>query len=147
MLDGLCISPVLDVLSFCARTRPLDEAVTLIDSALRRRLVTVEQLRCRAGRGSALHRALQLADPRSGSVLESALRVLLAQHGLLPPASQYVIRGAGRFLARVDFCWPALRLIVEADGQRWHDPADARSLDRRRANGCASHGWRILRFT
>ncbi|MFN2521981.1 MAG: DUF559 domain-containing protein [Mycobacteriales bacterium] len=38
-------------------------------------------------------------------------------------------------------------MIVEADGRRWHDPDDARTFDRRRANDCASYGWRVLRFT
>jgi very-short-patch-repair endonuclease len=36
---------------------------------------------------------------------------------------------------------------VETDGRRWHDPKDAREFDRRRANSCASLGWRLLRFT
>jgi very-short-patch-repair endonuclease len=144
---GLRVTPPIQTLGFCARTRPSVEAVALVDSALRRRLVTIEELAAGARRGSALHRAVVLADPRSGSVLESALRVLLAQHGLAPPEAQYVIRGGGRFVARVDFCWPALRLIVEADGRRWHDPEDARTFDRRRANECASYGWRVLRFT
>lgn len=141
----LRVTPVADTLRFCARTRPLVEAVALADSALRLRLVTSRGLR--AGRGSALHRTLRLADPRCESVLESALRVLLAEAGLPAPLTQYVIRGGGRFLARVDFCWPAPRLVVEADGRRWHDPADTRAVDRRRANACAAFGWRILRFT
>jgi hypothetical protein len=145
--DGLRVTSVLATLRECARTRPVTEAVTLIDSALRRRLVTLDAVRMAAGRGSRLHRAVLLADPRSGSVLESALRVLLALAGLRPPESQYVIRGGGSFVARVDFCWPAWRLIVEADGRRWHDPEDRRNADRRRANACVSYGWRVLRFT
>jgi hypothetical protein len=146
-VGGLDVTPALTTLEACARTRPVMEAVVLIDSLLRRRLVRLDTVVAAAGRGSRLQRAVLLADPRSESVLESALRVLLIEAGLPPPESQYVIRGDGRFVARVDFCWPALRLIVEADGRRWHDPDDRRNADRRRANGCASYGWRILRFT
>jgi very-short-patch-repair endonuclease len=142
VVGGLLVTQLLPTLRGCAQDRPLGEAVAIIDSALRRRLVTPGRLR---GTGS-LGRAIRLADPLAGSVLESALRVLLADHGLWPE-SQYVIRDAGRFVARVDFCFPRDGLIVETDGRRWHDPKDVREFDRRRANSCASLGWRVLRFT
>lgn len=142
LVGGLRVTRLLPTSRGCAQDRPLSEAVAIIDSALRRGLVATDGL---TGSGS-LGRAIRLADPRAGSVLESALRVLLAQHGLWPE-SQYVIRKAGRFVARVDFCFPRSRLIVETDGRRWHDPKDAREFDRRRANSCASLGWRVLRFT
>jgi very-short-patch-repair endonuclease len=142
LVGGLTVTTLLGTLRSCAADLPLVEAVAIVDSALRRGLVKVPSLP-RAGR---LARTVALADPGSGSVLESAMRVLLAEHGW-HPQSQYVIRDGGRFVARVDFCFPAARLIVETDGRRWHDPQDARSFDRRRANACASLGWRVLRFT
>lgn len=143
LVDGLRVTTLPATLRECARTRPLEEAVAIIDSALRRKLVTLRGL---MGRG-ILRRAVALADPQCGSVLESALRVLPSQHGLAPPYSQFVVRDGSTFVARVDFCWPDQRLIVETDGRRWHDPADARDADRRRGNACARLGWRILRFT
>jgi very-short-patch-repair endonuclease len=142
VVSGLRVVSLDETLRECALSRPTTEAVAIVDSALRRGLTWPR----RAGRG-ALARAIQLADPRSGSVLESALRVLLAEAGLPAPESQYVVRNGRNFVARVDFCWPACRLIVEADGRRWHDPLDARAFDRRRANDCAKLGWRLLRFT
>ena len=76
------------------------------------------------------------------------LRVLLREAGLAPPKTQYVLCDLdGRFVARVDFCWPDQRLVLEADGRRWHDPDDARHADRRRSNACARLGWRVLRVT
>jgi very-short-patch-repair endonuclease len=142
LIDGIRVTSLLGTLRTCAQDRPLGEAVALVDSALRRDLVRPLQLSA----GGSLGRAIRLADPRAGSVLESALRVLLAAHGLRPE-SQYVVRDRGRFVARVDFCFPAARLIVETDGRRWHDPEDARTFDRRRANACAALGWRLVRFT
>jgi very-short-patch-repair endonuclease len=142
VVGGLAVTRLVDSLRGCAQDRPLAEAVAIVDSALRRGLLPVRTI---VG-SSRLARAVALADPQAGSVLESALRVLLAQHGLFP-SSQYVIRHRGRFVARVDFCFPEHGLIVETDGRRWHDPEDARSFDRRRANACASLGWRLLRFT
>ena len=53
----------------------------------------------------------------------------------------------GQILARADFAWPEAMLMLECDGQRWHDPDDARDRDRRRDNEAARLGWRVLRVT
>ena len=55
---------------------------------------------------------LALADARSESPLESLLRLALHDDGFPAPELQVEIGGY-----RVDFCWPAQRLIVEADGR------------------------------
>jgi very-short-patch-repair endonuclease len=144
------VQTVLD----CAAALPLHEAVVVADSALRSRAVSLPGLRRAAevqrGQPGAkrIRRVLRLADPRSGSVLESLLRVLLTQAGLPRPESQFHIGDRSRGIhARVDFCWPVHRLVVECDGRRWHDPDDARNRDRRRDNGLERLSWRLLRFT
>lgn len=150
----VCVpSPLQTVLS-CAAERPLAEAVVVADSALRSRLVGWEELqtaaaaRHRLASAEQVRRVLRWADPQSGSALESLLRVLLAEHGILVPRTQYVVRDQdGRFVGRVDCCWPEQRLIVEADGRRWHDPQDARDRDRCRTNAYTRLGWAVLRFT
>lgn len=64
------------------------------------------------------------------------------------PVPQFVVRNEdGSFLARVDFCWPALGLIVEADGFAFHADRAAYRKDRERLNGLERLGWRVLRFT
>lgn len=143
VIEGLRVTGLIGTLRGCAQDRPLNEAVTVVDSALRRRLTRPSALT----HGGALGRAIALADPLSGSLLESALRVLLMEAGLPAPRTQYVIRDGRSFIARVDFCWPDHGLIVESDGRRWHDPEDVRTFDRKRANACAQRGWRLLRFT
>jgi very-short-patch-repair endonuclease len=143
VISGLRVTDLLGTLRGCAQARPLNEAVAIVDSALRRHAVIAAKL----PQHGALGRTIALADPLAGSVLESALRVLLAEAGLPPPRTQYVVRAGRDFVARVDFCWPELGLIVETDGRRWHDPDDVRTFDRRRANACAQRGWRLLRFT
>jgi hypothetical protein len=152
--DGLWLTtPLRTVLDVC-RSLPLAEAVAIADSALRRRLVTVEEL---AGAHKALPRAvgrgrvaavLRLVDPRSGSVLESLCRVLLHLAGLPPPETQLVVRGAsGRRIGRVDFAWPAARLVVETDGFAFHADRASYRADRRRGNALVLAGWRVLRFS
>lgn len=123
-------------------------------SALRRRRCTVAELR-RAERAwlgvggrAHLRAVLRWVDVNSGSVLESLLRVLLCRAGLAPPETQLVLRDPQSGAAqRVDFAWPQERLVVEADGRRWHDPQDRRDHDRRRDNTCARLGWLVLRFS
>jgi hypothetical protein len=112
--DGLELTtPLRTVLDLC-RSLPLPEAVAVADSALRRGLVTVEEL---AGAARALPPAVgrgrvaavvRLVDPWSGSVLESLFRVLLHLAGLPAPETQLGVRGAGgRWIGRVDFAWPS----------------------------------------
>lgn len=144
------VETVLD----CAEELPLAHAVAIADSALRRGAVTRQQLRravsARRGRPfcGRLWRVVRWCDPRSGSVLESLLRVVLCEAGLRPPRTQHrVLDPAGLLVGRVDLAWPLQRLVVEADGRRWHDPRDARDADRHRDNGCARAGWLVLRFT
>lgn len=149
----LAVTPAVDTVLDCALDLPLAEAVVVADSALRSGGCSAKALRraATARRGSPyagrFWHVLRLVDPRSESVLESALRVVLAEAGVARPATQHRIRDGGRVIGRVDFAWVDERLVVETDGRRWHDPADRRHADRRRDNRWARLGWRVLRFT
>jgi len=146
------LSPLMTVVD-CAWTRPLREAVVIADSALRKKLVSLEQLQryvdAHAGHPDArsLGRVLDLVDPASGSVLESLLRFLLATHGLRPDSQVTLTDGAGARIGRVDFLFRDERLVVECDGRLWHDPEDARQRDRVRGNELERAAWRLLRLT
>ena len=151
-VEGLpCTAPVR-TLADLGRTLPHVEAVVAVDNALRAALVQEAEVTLRLssawGRGAAAARAVaQAIDPLAGSVLESLLRVLLAGAGLRP-VSQHVIRDRhGGFVARVDFCWPEARLVVEADGFAFHADRAAYRRDRERLNDLERLGWRVLRFT
>lgn len=147
-LDPVLVLSAADTVLHCAVTLPVREAVAIADSAMRARSVTLGQLQkaVAAHHGKRgyrrMRRVLAWSDPRCGSVLESAFRVLVLEAGLARPESQVRI-GA----ARVDFCWRALRVVVEVDGRRFHDPEDTRNSDRRRDHALVSSSWRVLRFT
>jgi hypothetical protein len=152
--DGLWLTSELRTVLDLCRSLPLHEAVVLTDSALRRRLVTVEELTgalCDVPPGvgrDRIARVLQLIDPESGSVLESLCRVLLARAGLAPEQTQLVVRTrSGRWIGRVDFAWPSARLVVETDGFAFHADRASYRKDRRRGNGLVLAGWRVLRFS
>lgn len=147
--QGIPTTSVLRTIFDCARVLPLREAVVIADSALRKGLVTPEKLRSRRafGRGAArVRKVVRLADPRSESVLESVLRVLLVENGLSPPRTQYVVRDECGVVARADFAWPEQRVLVEADGFEFHRDRGAYRADRRKGNAFAGLGWRLLRF-
>jgi very-short-patch-repair endonuclease len=150
--EGIQVTSPLRTVIDCARLLPLPAAVAICDSALRKRLITRQELEealasLRPGPGRrSVERVVGLADSKAGSVLESLLRILLWQYGLLPPATQMPIRIAG-VLGYFDFAWPALRLVVEADGFAFHSKREDLRRDCLRHNGLTVEGWWLLRFT
>ncbi|MGY1673243.1 DUF559 domain-containing protein [Geodermatophilus sp. SYSU D00710] len=91
-------------------------------------------------------RAVELADPRAGSLPESRVRVLLALAGL-SAVPQYTVRDpGGAFVARVDLALPEHRLAVEYDGA-WHGEPGQLARDRRRLTRLTAAGWRVAFVT
>lgn len=150
---GLAVTTPLRTVLDCARVLSLADAVVIADSALRKGLVKIDELRSAAtavnGRLAArVRRVAALADPRCGSVLESLLRVLLVEAGVSLDRTQWTIRDdEGLFVAVVDFAWLGARLIVEADGFEFHSERSDYRKDRRRANAYCRLDWRLLRFS
>jgi hypothetical protein len=151
--NGVAVTTPLRTVTDLGRTLPLPEAVGVADSARRQRLVRLPALRGAAAtaRGAGcgpLIRCIALADPRSGSLLESYTRVLLVLAGHGPEQTQYVVRRPdGGFIARVDFAWPSRRVLVEVDGFAYHADRVSYRNDRRRQNALEIAGWLVLRLT
>ena len=138
---------VLDV----ARSEALSAAVVAADSALAAdpRLDLVgELLRCSGWPGYRQAAfVVRFADGRAESALESLARLLWHESGLPPPKVQADIAVRGRFLARVDFLWPAAKLVVEVDGMgKYAEPGEL-AREKRRQNALVRAGYRLLRFT
>lgn len=134
-----------------ARRVPFIDAVVLVDVALHRSLVRMDQLRQWADahtgyRGiGQLRRVLDLAEPASESPMETRLRVLLVLAGLPKPCVQVSLYDeTGFFVARPDMCYPAKRLALEYDGGTHRSSLVA---DDRRQNRLLDAGYRVLRFT
>lgn len=88
------------------------------------------------------HSALQgFVDGRCESGIETLFRVRML-HRLPPLRPQVTIPGVGR----VDFLVGA-RLVVELDGQAFHDSESAFENDRRRDAELSRRGFRVLRFS
>ena len=92
-------------------------------------------------RSKALRELLTDLAPTQ-SHLEDRLMDLCRRHGLPAPLTQQHV--AGR---RVDFLWPAERVVVEADGYQAHTTAAAFQLDRTTTNDLQLAGYTTLRST
>jgi very-short-patch-repair endonuclease len=134
-----------------ARIRPLEEAVVALDRFLRPGLVFHDEVRAAArlatGRDCRwIRTAVDLADGLAESPQETRLRLLLRRSTLPPPVAQYRVTDDGRFVARVDFSWPSLRLALEYDGA-WHAEPGQLRRDRQRLNRLSAAGWIVLFVT
>lgn len=80
--------------------------------------------------------------PVTRSELERRILELIRDAGLPRPVAN--VRVAGY---EVDLCWLDQRVIVEADGRRYHDTPQALERDRQRDLELGASGWRVIRIT
>ena len=148
-----CLRPVRACADLLRRL-PLPEAVVVADAVQRAGVCGArdlgDELASHAGGLKGVvsaRRALELSDPRAESPPESRLRLAFVLAGLQPVPQHVVLDSRGRFVARVDLAFPALRLAVEYDGRSVHERDDVFSRDRQRQNDLVRAGWTVLRFT
>lgn len=148
---GVPVTSALRTALDLARIRPLDEAVVALDQFLRPGFVFLDEVRSAAelvaGRDCRnMREATSLADGLAESPQETRLRLLLHRSQLPAPVAQYRVCDGDRFLARVDFAWPALKVALEYEGA-WHGEAQHVGRDRQRLNRLADAGWTVLFVT
>ena len=147
---GGVTSPLRTVID-CALTLPFNEALSIADSALRRELITPEQLiaaaqaRRRAGRKRAL-RVATAADGRAANPFESGLRAIVLEAGITGFEPQCPVQLQNR-TAWVDLGDVSRRLAIEADSFAFHGTPEALNRDCDRYDEMVRIGWRVLRFT
>jgi very-short-patch-repair endonuclease len=146
----IAVTSAVQTVLHCALSLSLLEAVVIGDSALRAGDVTVAALRAAArvlpGVRDArrVRQVLDLCDPESGSVLETVLRVRMILDGITGFGTQQVLRDRlGQHVLRADFVFAEAKLVVEVDGEKWHQDV---TRDRMRDNALAALGWRVLRY-
>ncbi len=122
---------------------PLPESVALMDGALNRKLVRLEDLRTyRPAVGVVdFERAVRLADGSAQSFPETLARLALRTAGLSFETQAYV-PGVGH----VDFLVEGL-VTVEIDGRAYHSDSAQFREDRRRDREVLARGLLPLRFT
>lgn len=159
-VKGIRVTTVAQTLyDLCIGGSPL-RVERALDGALASKLVTLAELqersehyRARRRRGTPVMDSLLAERSADGweppsTALESALYAVL---GRLPSQPTVVRQADVPWWAsqpgRVDAILPASRIIVEADGRRWHTRVADFERDRWRDNLAAAHGYRVLRFT
>lgn len=134
------------------RALPRDDGIVAVDGLLRAGVVTLDAVAARLERFRG-HRyvrrawtAYRLLDPRSGSVAETKVRLLLHDAGLAP-RSQVVLRDVAGRRVRVDFWFPC-GVVVEVEGYAFHGSRDQHQADIARFNELARvPGALVLRFS
>lgn len=82
---------------------------------------------------------------RLRSRMEAKLLPLLTQRNIpIPQCNEMLEVGLDSF--EIDFLWRRQFLVVEADGDRYHDNPAAQSRDRHRNHVLAAAGYRVLRL-
>jgi hypothetical protein len=123
-----------------------------LDAAEKRELVTVNSVRAtltrlgRSGRNGVgtLRRLLDARSPDrkpTESEMETMLLQLLRRTGFPEPVTQYEIRRAGQFVARVDAAYPQWHVAIEYDSYEYHAGRKAHERDNSRRNKIAAAGW------
>ncbi len=143
--DGIALTTAVRTAYDLGRRPDRSEAVVAIDALARGRFPLGALLELAAGhRGDrgllALRDAVALADCRSGSPMETRIRVAIHRYGLPPPWLQFPV---GPFL--LDLAYPEIRLAIEYDG-RDHRTAERAVRDLRREAYVTRLGWDILRL-
>ena len=129
---------------------PLPLGTAHLDRVVRAGLLDLEPFRAQLDRCGDrdvrdVRRAAALVDPRSESVPESQVRVILQVAGL-PVVPQHVVTYQGRPVARVDLALIEERVAVEYDGA-WHALREQLEADRQRLDRLRDAGWDVVHVT
>jgi very-short-patch-repair endonuclease len=130
----------------CARVLPFDEALAVLDSALRSGRVHKADLLAAASAGprtgrSAAVRAIEAASAKAANPFESVLRAI----ALEVPGLDVVAQGpVGPFHA--DVADLELRIAIEAESFEFHALPEAFRHDIRRYTQMTRQGWLVVRF-
>jgi very-short-patch-repair endonuclease len=75
------------------------------------------------------------------------LRIMKAAGIELPEGQVRIRKRGGRLIARVDFVFESIRLVIALDGLAYHSDQQTFCRDRRQQNDLVLEGFRVLRFT
>jgi very-short-patch-repair endonuclease len=157
LLDGIPVtSPERVILDLAWRYPGVDFLETVIQGARRKRLITYASTKAHFDRHArrglrgvrALRAALERWDPDSrptDSDMETLLIQAVRGHALPEPVVQHVINDAsGRFVARADAAYPAMRIAIEYDSKQEHSDEFQIARDARRRNALQAIGYSVL---
>ena len=106
------------------------------------------RLRTESGRKGlrALRNIIGFGPARTRSELEDRTLELLRRHGFPDPSTNAMVQTPERTY-EVDFLFPEQRVIIEADGDRYHGTRLAREQDAAKQAALEEAGYRVIRVT
>lgn len=136
----------------CASMLSPDQALCVLDSALREGHVGRDELLLAAGGLAPRFRApaervIRLADPRAANPFESVLRWITSDICGLTVVPQVRIDDSAGFVSVVDLADEELRLVLEADSYEHHSSPEQLERDCVRYTRLVADDWLVLRFT
>lgn len=149
--DGWVTNRVRTALD-CASLLPADEAIAVLDSALREGAVDRDELLlAAAGLAPRYRRGVEArlgrASPLAANPFESALRWIVSDIPGLAVEPQVRITDDEGLIGIVDLADEHLRIALEADSFEWHGDRAALERDCIRYNRLIARGWLVLRFS
>lgn len=136
----------------CMRNLPLEEAVPIVDSAVRCGDITRAELRALAasmrGRGRARAMAVAaMATPVAANPYESTLRAIASTVPGLDPQPQRPVRVSVTRVLHPDLLDEQLGIAIEAESFEWHGEKAAMTRDCARYNAFVTQGLIVVRFS
>lgn len=132
--------------AFVLDAEPLLEAVTVVDRALHRRLITRAALLTSPLSPNA-RAAYAHLDAGAQSPRETRLRLALTLAGLPRPATQARITCEGKFLAQVDLLYAEHRVVIEYEGGHHLTDPEQWNKDIKRYATLTRLGYTVIRVT
>ena len=153
MVDAIPVTGVARTILDCAPSE--DKPIRLLDDALRRRIVSWDELwRCYlahnvTGREVGPFRRILLERDRNtppGGEFARRMAEMLVAAGLPMPVFEHrvVVDGHVYYL---DLAWPSLMVCIECNDQGSHDTPKAFRRDPMKRNRCERVGWDYLEYT
>ncbi len=144
------ICDLAGVLTGASLERSLDDAVAARVTSLAA-VGTMTQQLLRPGKRGLVRLAGLLADRGPGysppaSELERKLRTMIGVAGVPGVVFGASYPGRQSVGSCVDAAIPEVRMVLEADGRRWHQRIESMRRDRLRDNEAARCGWQTMRF-
>ena len=152
-VDGVVCTDRVRTAIDCLLWLPEESGRALMVDALRRRMLTVDEVRrgLRAmGQRHGLTRAWNvLGDVGAGAYSEGEVRLHreLRKAGLRGWKANVAIYDAEGLVGVVDVLFDHARLVIEFDGRAFHSDDESFQLDRTRQNRLVRAGYSVLRFT
>lgn len=136
----------------CMRNLPFDEALSIVNSAIRADDVTAEELMSIAlsTRGRGRRRIIAVAGAATSRTTNPFEAVAMAQALLVPGLAvqaQHPVRVSPERVLHPDLADPELMIAIEAESFEWHGRKAALTRDCRRYNALSNAGWLVIRFS